>query len=392
MMLACLLAIVPATAANDRTRKKASLARSDPTRPSSPTNLSVRARTTELSLSSPFVIRNGQQLLLNGARYRFLGFNVWRANVASWNHPPNTSYDVNDGTTLDTTLKDINGNGGKMNVIRVWFFQQFAVQSGAYNWAAFNKTLQVAYANGFKVIATLADQWNYEGPPFKDPRWYQSGYANTVESPYEIVPYRRYVRDVVSRYKDNPTILAWELVNEPEVAVSQTRDSTCAANAGQILEAFTHDVGGLMKSIDRNHLVSLGAAGNGNCGTIEGDYQRVMSDPSIDLCSFHDYYGATNATAYNAYNGLNMRIKQCAALNKAIYVGEMGIHFNASPCNGSLTCRASYLNRKLAAAFGMQGTVGYVPWQFDDRGYISDDYVYGPRDPGLTTLSGYALP
>jgi len=328
---------------------------------------------------------------LNGAPYRFLGFNLWRANVTSWNKPPNTGYLVNDGTTLDDTLKGLNGTGGK-NVLRAWFFQQFANRSGSWDWSAFDKTLQVARADGFKVIATLADQWSYEGRPFLDPNWYEGGYKTSVASPYEQVPYRQWVQTVVQRYASDPTILAWELVNEPAVAISEQQDGTCASNAGAVLSSFVHDVGGLIKSIDSNHLLSLGVGGNGNCGTIDSDYQTVMADPAIDLCSFHDYYGPTNTTAYNAYNGLNVRARQCAALNKPLYVGEMGIHSGASPCYGDLVCRSSYRGSKLAAAFATQGMVGYLPWQYDQRGGTSDDYVYGPGDPGLGVLGSYALP
>jgi endo-1,4-beta-mannosidase len=350
--------------------------------------------------SSGFVARSGQQLLLNGLPFRFVGFNLWRANVTSWNQPPSTGYDLNDGTTLDTTLKDIKATGPKLNVFRAWFMQQFALHNGAhtgaYDWSAFDKTLQVAQANGFKVIAVLDDQWSYEtdgtdsGSGWLPSTWYQTGYKTGPFTSYEYYSYRQFVQDVVSRYKNNPAILAWEMVNEPEVASS---DGVCVSNSESIMASFVHDIGGLIKSIDPNHLVSLGASGNGMCGTIEGDYQTVMSDPSIDLCSFHDYYGPTNITANNTWNGLNVRIQQCGALNKPVYVGEMGIHSGATPCNGDLTCRASYLGQKLAAAFAMPGVVGYLPWQFDDRGsgYNGDDYNYGPGDPGIATLSSYGL-
>jgi endo-1,4-beta-mannosidase len=158
------------------------------------------------------------------------------------------------------------------------------------------------------------------------------------------------------------------------------------------MASFGHDLGGLIKSIDPNHLVSVGASGNGMCGMTDSDYQSVMADPSLDLCSFHDYYGATNTTAYNAYNGLNVRVQQCGQLNKPIYIGEMGIHANASPCSGDLSCRASYLSQKLRAAFGMLGVVGYLPWQYDQRGMSGDDYVYGPGDPALPLLDSYVSP
>jgi len=357
----------------------------------------ISAQTDPCAVSPPattdFVSRVGQQLYLNGSPYRFIGFNLWRANVTSWNKPPNTGYLVNDGTTLADSLSGMKAGSGA-NVIRAWFFQQFANRGGTWDWSAFDKTLQVARAHGFKVIATLADQWSFEGPPFKDPAWYQGGYKTEVAAPYERVPYRQWVQTVVQRYASDPTILAWELLNEPDVALSQQQDGTCAPNAGAVLASFVADVGAVVKNIDHNHLLSLGVAGNGNCGTIESDYQKVMADPSLDLCSFHDYYDATNSSAYDAYNGLNVRVRQCGSLNKPLYIGEMGIHSGAPPCYGDLLCRRTYLGKKLSAAFTSQGMVGYLPWQYDQRGgsATSDDYVYGPGDPGLAVLGSYALP
>jgi mannan endo-1,4-beta-mannosidase len=348
-----------------------------------------------ISNSGAFVTRVGQQLLLNGSPFRMLGFNIWRANIAS--QQPNTGYFVNNGTTLADSLDAINANGGGKNTIRAWFFQQYVTPGGvAYNWAAFDKTLLVAASKGFKVIATLTDQWAYEGPPYKDTAWYSGGYQTQVYSGTlnsvayaEAVPYRQFVQDVVTRYKDNPTIAAWELVNEAEVQDSSAATS-CPVNAVGILSAFVQDVGTLIKSIDANHLVSLGMAGNGNCGTIEGDYQTIVALPQIDLCSFHDYYGAASSTAFNQYNGLNVRISQAAAVNKPIYIGEVGLHLNTSPVNGSLTTRATYLGQKMSAQLGMQGVVGYIPWQWDSRGY-SDDYNFSLNDPGLAVMSTYAL-
>jgi endo-1,4-beta-mannosidase len=74
-------------------------------------------------------------------------------------------------------------------------------------------------AHGFKVIMTLTDQWS--GQPCTDSAadrtlaWYQSGYRTTVDFQGETT-YRDRVAQVVARYKDDPTILAWQLVNEGE--------------------------------------------------------------------------------------------------------------------------------------------------------------------------------
>jgi mannan endo-1,4-beta-mannosidase len=341
-----------------------------------------------------FVTSSDQDLLLNGQPFTMLGFNLWRANVSY--ALPNTGYLLNNGNALNQTLQDINANGGQMNTFRAWFLQQEVTPtSSGYNWAPFDKTLQVAAQNGFKVIAVLADNWGYEGPPRKFYNWYQSGYATEVDqgtlngvSYNENVPYLQYVKDVVSRYANNPTIAAWELVNEPDDSLSS---GTCPADAGAVMLNFANTVGGLIKSIDPNHLVSLGAAGNGNCGTIQGDYETVMASPDIDLCSFHDYEGATNATAYNQWNGLNVRIQQCADLDKPIYIGESGIHLNDPAVGGDLDTRASLLEDKMNAAFNMQGVVGYLPWQFDDRanGSSIDDFSYDPGDPALAVMNEF---
>jgi endo-1,4-beta-mannosidase len=199
------------------------------------------------------------------------------------------------------------------------------------------------------------------------------------------------VRDVVSRYASNPTIAAWELVNEPD---DQNSDGTCSSSAGQVMLNFANRVGGMIKSIDPNHLVSLGVGGNGNCGTIEGDYETVMDSPYIDLCSFHDYEGATNATAFNQYNGLNIRIGQCADLDKPIYIGESGIRVTDAAVNGDLQARATLLQAKMTAAMAMQGVVGYLPWHFDDRanGSAIDSFAYDPGDPALAVMNQFAAP
>jgi mannan endo-1,4-beta-mannosidase len=100
------------------------------------------------------------------------------------------------------------------------------------------------------------------------------------------VAYRQWVRQVVTRYRFSPTILAWQLLNEAEDAAS---DGSCPADASAVLKTWAADVSGLIKSIDRNHLVSLGTIGSGQCGASFTEYKDLHSLPTIDLCEFHDY-------------------------------------------------------------------------------------------------------
>lgn len=98
--------------------------------------------------------------------------------------------------------------------------------------------------------------------------------------------FARYVTDIVTRtnryagckYTDDPTIMSWQIGNEPR-AFSDANKAAFAqwmgATAAQI------------KSLDKNHLVSTGNEGKAGC---EGDlqlYETIHSDPNIDYLTIH---------------------------------------------------------------------------------------------------------
>lgn len=346
-----------------------------------------------------FVTRAGQQLWNGTLPWRAIGFNIW--NAAQSFTLPNATYLVNNGTTLADTLTAINAGGAAMNVIRVWFTQMMVTPTtSGYTWAPFDKVLTVAAAAGFKVIAVLADEWDFQGPPQKDYNWFNGGYKTdffqgTVGgiAVNENVPYYQYIQDVTARYASNATIAWWELINEPDAS---NDDGTCSVTAPTVMAAFVADCAGKIKSIDTNHLVSIGTTGTGACGTDEANYGAIHDTPYVDLCSFHDYLGAANATASDTFNGLNTVVPQAAALGKPVYVGECGISLNNPAAGGNLGTRASLLNAKMSAQLAMQGVAGFLPWQFDERcpPYQSSgtEYRYGTADPALAVAGYYAVP
>jgi mannan endo-1,4-beta-mannosidase len=327
------------------------------------------------SPSSAFVTRLGTKLYLNGQQYRFTGLNFFQANMTS-GIANCSSWAAN--SDLDSQLTAM---GPGHNVIRAWFFQNMATRNGTRDWTAFDHTFAVAKAHGYKVIATLADQWDYCEGPYKDKSWYGGGYRTSV-LPGNTVPYRTWVQEVASRYKDDPTVAIWELVNEAEDAPS----APCPSDAEQVMYSFASDVSGLIKSIDPNHLVSLGGGGNGNCGTLDTDFAKVMAIPSLDICSVHDYYGASVTLSSDPNNGTQKRISDCNALSKPTYTGESGIKVQDV---SSLAERASEFRNKLNAQIGA-GESGFVAWNWYRASDI--DYRIGPGDPALTTVSTLALP
>jgi len=328
-----------------------------------------------------FVTRSGTQLLLDGQPFRFTGLNIYNANNLGgcW-------YPLGSGPNLDNALTAI---GAGQKVFRAWFFQSLATTNGQRDWSGFDHTLMVARAHGERVIATLGNDWNdCEGgsavPRYKTESWYASGYQSQ-QIPGELSTYRDWVSEVVSRYRNNPSIMAWQLMNEASTP-SDNGTGACTSTSASTMRNFAVDISSLIKGIDSNHLVSLGTVGGGECGTAGADYQYVYSAPGIDLCEMHDYGSPGALMPSDPVNGLPRRIAQCQALNKPLFVGEIGIQVSAV---GSVANRASEFQAKLGAQFGA-GVAGELIWDWCDGDQIAySTYEVTPGDPTLTVLSAF---
>lgn len=319
-----------------------------------------------------FVERDGTELVLAGEPFRFTGMNIYHATSDGWCNDA-----MNTGSALSDALTEMNDP----HVIRTWFFQMMGTpQPGVRDWSALDHALQVARDHGVKVIATLGNQWadcdsqRDVAGEYKDASWYTDRYMTEVPNGL-VSTYRDWVAEVVTRYKDDPTILAWELVDEPELPKV---GGACPTGSGDILHDFAADVSGLVKSIDQNHLVSLGTIGGGQCGSADDDYTLVHSPPGIDLCSVHDYDEPAFAMPGDQWNGMAVRLRQCEALDKPLFVGEAGLML--SETNGSRTQRADLLVRKMSTAL-RAGAVGHVLWAWD-----AAPHDFQPGDPVFAAL------
>ena len=333
--------------------------------------------------SSGFVARSAGKLTLHGQPYRFTGLNVYNANSVN-----NCWYTLGAGPGLRASLRAM---GRRNKAFRAWFFQYEATKHGGRDWSAFDHTLAVARRQGKKVIATLVNQWGQcEGwgsytDGYKSEAWYQSGYRLLPSSPGMPTTYRQWVAQVVARYKNHPEILAWQLVNEAEDRVSYV--GSCSPTAAASLRSFAVDMASLVKSIDRNHLLSLGTTGSGQCGARGGEYKKLHRVRGVDLCEYHDY--DLSPLPGDRWNGLRKRISQCRALHKPLFVGELGI--KTSSAVAKRRSRATLLARKLSAQF-RAGVVGALAWDWRDAahgGSSGSGYEIGPSDPALRVLGRY---
>jgi len=318
-------------------------------------------------LGSPFVTRQGVALSLGGQPFRFVGVN--RYNLLAIN-PPGGSYRGCGDSWTDDQLAQWFSEANRLGAtaVRFWAFQEFTA-SGA-DFSQLDKLLSLAGNYGIKLVPVLENQWNdCTAGGYKYDTWYQSGYL----SPYGDYPisYKDYVGQIVSRYKDDPRILMWQLMNEAE-----SKDTSGNSDA-QALYNFALDMSAYVKSIDPNHLVSLGTMGGGQLGTQGSDYRWIHSIANIDILEFHDY----NEETASFPDDLAQRVQDSIALKKPLFVGEAGIKSNCTDPNCfSPDQRAALFDAKMRAAFD-NGVSGYMIWSYRNAAESPTEYIFTLTDP-----------
>jgi hypothetical protein len=340
---------------------------------------SPRSRPAPTTNSRPagFVERRGTHLTLNGQPYQFEGINIYNA--------------ASNGGCVDAIniWKALSQIGPGQRVFRVFLFQDWVISHGTFDWSRFNTVLKAAKAYNEKIIVVLANEDSYCDGPEKTLSWWQDGYRTTIE-PGDLVTYRQWVSDVVTRYRNNPTIALWDLVNEGE---AQNPNGSCDTSAAvSALYSFAVDMGGMVKSLDPNHLVTLGSINN-SCGTWGTQYEKIYSAPGIDVCDYHDYEFPYDPLGNPDPDvGLQASINFCHADGKPIIVSEIGIDWTQiTPATRSE--RASLLRAKVLAQL-QDGVAGTLLWDWDSDQPPTGPAIYsgleiGPSDPALSILGTY---
>ena len=88
----------------------------------------------------------------------------------------------------------------------------------------------------------------------------------------------------------------------------------------------------------------------------------------------------------DAFNGLQVRLDQCAAIDKPLVVGEAGVR--PIDVGGTLADRAAAIRAKLLRQVPA-GVEGWLGWAWIKDGSTLDNYDIGPGDPMLGVLSAF---
>jgi endo-1,4-beta-mannosidase len=332
-------------------------------------------------------IKNGK-FFLNNKEFKFIGTNVYEiANL--------------DTSVTNKIIDDAYNFGFK--VLRFWLFQNKPVSEII---AKLNEICHYVNPLKLKLIICLADKWGYLQNYKISCKWYEYGYKKH---------YLNYVKTITNEFKHRNEIMLWELINEP------------ITNSFEVFYNFADNVSYEIKSVNQNHLISLGTVGG--VGDKFGSYYSVFNKNNfrklfllntLDAVSLHDYsydsgiferldilnrfkgsyktakiFSAINKIINMPFNAIdnyflkknrlikipftlrwlwnlfNIKdIKFAHSINKPIYIGELGVK------NYHGKKRSKIFNLIIKEKFKL-GVSGILLWSFQAQGWNNDGHNYG---------------
>ncbi|MGZ3305398.1 MAG: cellulase family glycosylhydrolase, partial [Asticcacaulis sp.] len=124
--------------------------------------------------------------------------------------------------------------------------------------------------------------------------------------------------EIARRYKDNPWIGGYDLLNEPNWGFQKATDRNgCAETGNTPLQALYERTTRAIRATDRNHMIII----EGNCWCNNYDGMNAGFDDNLAL-SFHKYWNYTTKDTIQKY--LDLRDHW----NKPLWMGESGENSN----------------------------------------------------------------
>ncbi|KAI9089346.1 hypothetical protein K1719_029625 [Acacia pycnantha] len=249
-----------------------------------------------------FVRSRGTHFLLNGNPFYANGFNAyWLMYIAS---------DPSQRFKVSAAFREATSHG--LTIARTWAFSDGGYRPLQYSPGFYNEqmfkgldfVIAEARKHGIKLILSFVNNYESFGGKKQYVNWARSKgqYLRSDDeffrSPVVKGYYKNHVKTVINRfnsftgirYRDDPTIMAWELMNEPR----------CTSDpSGRTIQAWIAEMASFVKSMDRNHLLEAG---------LEGFYgqstpQRKRLNPGFDI--------GTDFIANNRIPGIDFATVHC---------------------------------------------------------------------------------
>jgi endo-1,4-beta-mannosidase len=305
-------------------------------------------------MSGEFVKLKGDKFLYKNEPFKLKGFNYyprdygWRI-FKGWDE---------DKTQVEYELKL--ADDLKCNCIRTFINYQYSTNN--INLERPDTTLPVLdpdYPRRIKEFLDLADKHNlkvilslfdYMYWSLFEPRYHELGLE--------------YLDQLIPLFSDDPRILAWDVINEPDIYFWKYADLASQAGGDRNLSSFLRKMSEKIRELDKNHLITIGIGKGKNVAKIEG------IEKFTDFISFHDYDNP---------NTLASRIFEVKNLGRPTVLEEFGVHTYAKdpqwPSNEKW--QAEYYSSVLQTMEDANLS-GSLFWELMDHPVVNIPNVLGP--------------
>lgn len=342
-----------------------------------PVSVFLISTDAEAGVPNGFAYTQGTRFMLDGSPFYYAGTNCYYLTFKSQE-------------AVDSVFKDAEAMG--LKVIRVWgnldvgvktgttdsegkpvftnnndgpgekdgiYFQYFdkdlgkpVINEGKDGLQKLDYALYQAEKHGIKLLITFTNYWDAFGGMGQYVKWAEElgitglkkddFYTNETLKGW----YKDYVNGLLNhtnqytgrKLKDEPSVFAWELANEPRC----NTDAQCKDN---ILYNWAKEMSEYVKSVDPNHMVSLGDEGFYNkpygyyneyttsnyafYGAEGVDFEKLMTIDTLDFGTPHlylDQWGMKHTgTGQDDLLWFKIHGETCAELGKPVILEEFGL-------------------------------------------------------------------
>lgn len=265
--------------------------------------------------ASPFVSVDGNKFYLEGKPYRYAGANMWYAAYLG-----SANAEVGDRERLIKEL-DLLAASGITNLRILGASERSPLQNSLEPAISYKgeverqdllEGLDFALAEmakrNIKAVIYLNNFWEWSGGMMTYLSWVSDGQfmdMNDPEHPWPafalataefygtpdaVALYHTYIKTLLGRtnsvsgvaYADDPTIMAWQLANEPRPG-----DGAQSRNNLPAYYTWIRETAALIKSLAPKQLVSLGSEGIMGCLEMDECFLGAHTSNGIDYATFH---------------------------------------------------------------------------------------------------------
>lgn len=266
-----------------------------------------------------------------------------------------------------------------------------------------------------KAVIFLNNYWEWSGGMSTYNAWYGDGPAiDPADGDWEAFMkysarfykneaaqnrYKAHIKMLIERvntvnqmvYKNDPTIMAWQLANEPRPG----RGASSIADIPVYID-WIDKTAAFIKAIDPNHLVSSGSEGKAGSLDSLAVFEAAHKTPNIDYLTFHIWaknWGWIDPAnmeetyepaieKFDAYLASHLEVSQ--RLQKPIVLEEFGFPRDSEQysLDSSTNFRDKYYLHVFNKVETMESFAGTNFWSWGGLGQVANaDYKWKPGDP-----------